>query len=132
MGKLVLAYAVLEIDRARFVAANGLPAFTPLPAKEAEGIKESYFNLGRLRRKLGDGGGGWLDEIDNDFKPRIDSLNDDFRQWLGRVSDDDIKKDAVIAEVKQAAKDLRELNQVFGDDDARSTEIDAEINRRLK
>jgi hypothetical protein len=77
--KLALAYAVLEIDRARFIAANGLPAFTPLPAKEAEGIKESYSNLGRLRRKLGDGGGGWLDEIDNDFKPRIDSLNDDFR-----------------------------------------------------
>jgi hypothetical protein len=60
--KLVMAYALLETDRARFITADRLPALTPLPAKEAEGLKEAYFNLGRLRRKLVGGGGGWLDE----------------------------------------------------------------------
>jgi len=59
--KLVLAYATLEVERARFVAADSLPPQTPLPAKESEDMKEFAKQLGELRRKLG-GGGGWLDE----------------------------------------------------------------------
>lgn len=61
-NEVVIAYAVLETDRRRFVMSNRLPAETPLPAKEAEGIKRTSDDLGQLRRKLG-GGGGWLDEI---------------------------------------------------------------------
>jgi hypothetical protein len=130
--QLVMAYALLEIDRARFVAANRLPPLTPLPAKEAEGIKEAYFKLGSLRRKLVGGGGGWRDEIHHELKPGMDSLNDNFRRWLDGLSDDDLKKKGVIAKVKQAAKDIGELNQDFGDDGTWSTEINAEINRRVK
>src|ERR1019366_1923764 len=44
-----------------------------------------------LRRKLG-GGGGWLDEIHDEFKPRMDDLKDDFKWWLDRLTDDDLKK----------------------------------------
>lgn len=89
--QLVMAYALLETDRARFVMANRLPPETPLPAREAEGIKEASNTLGRLHRKLG-GGGGWLDEIHDEFKPRMDSLNDGFKRWMDGLSDDDLKK----------------------------------------
>jgi hypothetical protein len=128
---LVMAYATLEIDRARLVNANRLPADTPLPAEEAERIRQFSNNLGRLRRKLG-GGGGWLDEIHDQFKPQMDILNDDFKRWLEGLSDDDLKKDDVIARVKQLAKDLGEMNRHMGDDGAWSAEINDEIKRRLK
>jgi hypothetical protein len=108
-----------------------MPAGTPLPANEAEGIKQTFNKLGRLRRKLG-GGGGWLDEIHDEFKPRMDGLKDDFKWWLDRLTDDDLKKDAVMARVKQAAKDLGELSQRLGDNGAWSAEINDEIKRRLK
>jgi len=62
LNNLVMAYALLESNRARFVHATRLPAGTPLPAREAEGIKRESYKLGRLRRQLG-GVGGWLDEI---------------------------------------------------------------------
>ena len=61
-SRLVMAYAGLETDRARFVLANRLPPETPLPATEAEGIRETSNVLGQLRRELGVGG-GWLDEV---------------------------------------------------------------------
>jgi len=70
---LVMAYALIETDRSRFVAANRLPANTPFPTKEAEGIKEFCNELGRLRRKLG-GGGAWPDEIEEEFKHRMKNL----------------------------------------------------------
>jgi len=68
-NQLVMAYAILETDRSRFLAANKLPANTPLTAEVAEGMKKSAYDLGRLRRQLGIAG-GWLDEIDEEFKPR--------------------------------------------------------------
>jgi len=109
-NQLVMAYAGLELDRGRFATANRLPAGTPLPTNEAEGIKRTCNNLGRLRRKLG-GGGGWLDEIHDEFKPQMDGLKDDFKRWLDGLTDDDLKKDAVMARVKQVAKDLGELGR---------------------
>jgi hypothetical protein len=130
-NQLVMAYGLLEIDRARLVLANRLPPATLLPAKEAEDMKQASNNLGRLRRKLG-GGGGWLDEIHDEFKPRMDSFQDDFKRWLDGLSDDDLKKDAVIAKVKQVAKDLGELSRDLGDDGAWSAEINDEIKRRLR
>jgi hypothetical protein len=69
--QLVMAYALLETDRARFVMANRLPPETPLPQKEADGIKQLSNELGRLRRKLGDGGSGWPDEIQDELLNRI-------------------------------------------------------------
>jgi hypothetical protein len=90
-NQLVMAYAAIEIDRARFVLANRLPPGTPLPAKEAEGIRQSAMRLGGLRRKLG-GGGGWLEEIHEELKPQVDGLNDDFKRWLAGLSDDDLKQ----------------------------------------
>jgi hypothetical protein len=129
-NQLITAYALLGTDRARFVA-NGLPPQTPLPAEVAEGMKETSNDLGRLRRKLG-GGGGWLDEIHDEFKPRVDRLKDDFKRRLDVLSDDDLKKDAVMARVKQEAEDLGQLSRRLGDDGAWSAEINDEIKRRLK
>jgi hypothetical protein len=129
--KLVLAYALLETDRARFVSFSRSPSPIALPAKEAQGLKLFSYELGQLRRQLG-GGSGWLDEIHYQLKPRIASLNDDFKQMLDGLSDDDLKKGAVIAEVKQRAKELGELNRDLGDDGAWSAEINEEIERRLK
>jgi len=60
-NRLVMAYAVIETDRARLIFASSLPPTTDLPAKEAEGIEQLSNDVGRLRRELG-GGGGWLDE----------------------------------------------------------------------
>jgi hypothetical protein len=130
-NQLVMAYAGLELDRGRFATANRMPAGTPLPANEAEGIKRTFNKLGRLRRKLG-GGGGWLDEIHDEFKPRVDRLKDDFKRRLDGLSDDDLKKDAVMARVKQEAEDLGQLSRRLGDDGAWSAEINDEIKRRLK
>ena len=130
-NQLVMAYTLLENDRARFVNANRLPLETPLSAEVAEGIKEASNNLGRLRRKLG-GGGGWLDEIHDEYKPQVDRLNDSFKGWLDGLSDDDLRKDALTAKAMQMAKDLGELNQYFGDKGAWSAEINDYLKRRLK
>jgi len=62
----------------------------------------------------------------------MESFNDDFKRWLDGLSDDDLKKDDVIAKVTQIAKDLGELNRDLGDNGAWSAEINDEINRRLK
>lgn len=129
--KLVLAYGLLQTDRARFVSFSRSPTLTALPAKEAQGLKLFSYELGQLRRQLGSGG-SWLDEIQFQLKPRIASLNDDFKRMLDGLSDDDLKKDAVIAKVKQHAKELGELNRDLGDDGAWSAEINEEIERRLK
>jgi len=130
-NQLVIAYAILETDRARFAQATRLPPETLLPTKEAEGIKEASNNLGRLRRKLG-GNGGWLDELHDEFKPQVYSLNDDFKRWLDGLSDDDLNKDAVIAKATHVAKDLGELNRHLGDNGAWSAEINNYLKRRLK
>jgi hypothetical protein len=129
--QLVTAYAVLETDRLRFVFASSSPAPIALPAEVAQGLKLFSYELGQLRRQLGSGG-GWLDEIQEEFKPRIAHLNDNFKQYLDGLSDDDLKKDAVIAKVKRYAKELGEMNRDLGDDGAWSAEIDDEIKRRLK
>ena len=47
------------------------------------------------------------------------------------LSDDDLKKDDVIANVKQMAKDLGELSRDLGHNGAWPAEINNEINRRL-
>jgi len=65
--QIVMAYSLLEYDRARFAAANKIPAATPLTAEVAKGMKEEAINLGRLRRQLGLGG-GWLDEFEEKLK----------------------------------------------------------------
>src|ERR1035437_65762 len=130
-NQLVMKYALLEMDRARFVVANRLPPPTPLPAEQAESMKRECYDLGRLRRKLG-AGGVWLDEIHDEYKPQMDSLKAWFKWWLDGLSDDDLKKDAVITKVKQVAEDLGQLSRTFGDDGAWSAEINDEIKRRLK
>ncbi|MFC1965790.1 hypothetical protein ACFLVW_03390 [Chloroflexota bacterium] len=65
--QIVMAYSLLEYDRARFALANKIPAATPLTAEVAKGMKEEAIKLGRLRRQLGLGG-GWLDEIEEELK----------------------------------------------------------------
>jgi hypothetical protein len=130
-NQLVMAYAVLEIDRRRFLMASRLPPETPLPPKEAESLKGTSNNLGRLRRKLG-GGGGWLDEIHDEFKPQMDGLNDNFKRWLDGLTDDELKEDAIIARVTQLARDLGEMNRHLGDNGTWSAEINDYLNRRLK
>lgn len=128
--QLVMAYALLESDRARFALGSRSPTPIALPAKEAQGLKLFSYELGHLRRQLAPGG-GWIDEIQHQYKPRIARLNDDFKKMLEGISDDELKKDAVIAEVKQRAKELGELNRDLGGDEA-WLEINKEIERRLK
>ena len=126
-----MAYALLEVDRARFVAFSRSPAPIALSAKEAQGFKLFSYELGQLRRQLG-GGGRWLDDIQEELKPRIARLNDNFKRWLDRLSDDDLKKEAVIAEVNRHIKELEEVGGALGDDGAWVAEINDEIKRRLK
>jgi hypothetical protein len=64
--ELVMAYALLEMDRSRFALANELPTPKPLDPELAKGMKKTSNDLGRLRRQLGVGG-GWLDEIEDEF-----------------------------------------------------------------
>jgi hypothetical protein len=68
--QLVMAYGLLENDRARFALANKIQAATPLTVKVAQGMKDESTNLGHLRRQLGVGG-GWLDEIEGKLKLRL-------------------------------------------------------------
>jgi hypothetical protein len=62
-----MAYAVLEMDRARMAGENRLPTPRAITAEEAKAMKESSYNLGHLRRQLGIGG-GWLDELEDKAK----------------------------------------------------------------
>lgn len=118
-NQLVLTYACLENYRG-----------TKPSAEVSEGIKQFSYDLGTLRRKLGVGG-GWLDEIHEEFKPKMNDLNDSFKRWLDGLSDDDLKKDRVVAKVKQVARDLEEMNQEIGVNGIRSVEIEDKIKRRL-
>jgi len=120
--QLVMAYALLESDRARFVLASSSPAPVALPAKEAEGLKLFSYELGNLRRQLVPGG-GWMDEIQHQYKPRIARLNGDFKKMLEAITDDELKKDAVIAEVRQRANELGEINRDLGGDNGAWSEI---------
>jgi hypothetical protein len=61
--KLVMTYARLELDRARFGMANRVSVLTPLASAEASALRETANHLGRLRRELGGGDFGWLDDL---------------------------------------------------------------------
>jgi hypothetical protein len=63
--QLVMAYAVLEADRARFVTADKLQGSNPLRADQAAALKKTSDELGQLRRQLA-GGGGWLDAFEDE------------------------------------------------------------------
>jgi hypothetical protein len=116
--QLVMAYVLLELDRARFVTAAKL-IDRPLAPSEAASLRQTGYHLGRLRRRLGDGGGGWPDEI-------AEEQTESFMQWVDGLSEDDLKNDTVIVRVKQIANELAELKQDDGDAWL------AEINRRLE
>jgi hypothetical protein len=116
-NQLVMVYAALEADRARFVTAFNL-LDKPLAASEATSLMETSFKLGRLRRRLGDGGGGWPDDIAEEGIGY-------FMQMFDGLSDDDLKNEALVAQVKQIANELAPLKH---DGDAWL----AEINQRLE
>ena len=78
-----MTYAELEADRARFVAAFNL-GDKPLSALEATSLIKMSNTLGRLRRRLGDTGGGWSDEL-------VEETVDSFTQVFDGLSDDDLK-----------------------------------------
>jgi hypothetical protein len=61
--QLVMAYALLEMDRSRFALANRMPPRQSLDGESAKGLQKSSNDLGRLRRQLGVGG-GWFDEFE--------------------------------------------------------------------
>lgn len=128
--QLVFAYTMLDADRERFVQADQLPPNTPLPAEEAAGISKTARDLGELRQRLFKGG-GWLDDLADEFKPRLNTLNDSFKAWLNGLSDDDLRNPAVANKVNEKAKELGDLNRDLGDNGAWLTEINAEIERRL-
>ena len=116
-NELVLTYAELEADRARFVAAFNL-GDKPLSALEATSLIKMSNTLGRLRRRLGDTGGGWSDEL-------VEETVDSFTQVFDGLSDDDLKNEALVAKVKQIANELAPLKH---DGDSWL----AEINQRLE
>jgi hypothetical protein len=116
-NELVLTYAELESDRARFVAAFNL-GDKPLSALEATSLIKMSNTLGRLRRRLGDTGGGWPDEL-------VEETVDSFTQVFDGLSDDDLKNEALVAKVKQIANELAPLKH---DGDSWL----AEINQRLE
>lgn len=117
--QLVMAYALLEADRMRFVTAANLAPDRTLTASEAAGLRQTANHLGRLRRRLGDGGGGGLDEI-------AQEQSESFMQWVDGLSEDELKNDAVVSQVKQIAHELADLKQ----DDGGAWL--AEITRRLE
>ena len=114
--QLVMAYALLEGDRARFVTAAKL-VDKPLAASEAASLRQTGYHLGRLRRRLGDGGDGWLDEI-------AEEQTDSFMGWFNGLSEADLQNDAVVVQVKQIANEFAQLKDDGG-------AWLAEINRRL-
>jgi hypothetical protein len=128
--RLVIVYANLEAERVRLIHATALPPDTQLPAKEAEAMKQFSYDLGQLRRELS-GGGGWLDEIHDEFKPQITALSVSFRSWLDELGDDDLRKDSVINEIKAHAEAIGKLNRDLGGDGVWLSEINTEIERRV-
>jgi hypothetical protein len=61
--ELEMTYAILEIRRDQLIVASRLSEAKLVTAEEAEDFKQSSRRIGRLRRKLGGGGGGWPDDI---------------------------------------------------------------------
>jgi hypothetical protein len=97
--QLVMAYGLLEIDRMRFVMGSALPPDRKLTESEAASLRQTGYHLGRLRRRLGDGGGGWLDDI-------VEEQAESFMEWFDGLSDDDLRNDAVVVQVRQIANAL--------------------------
>lgn len=116
--QLVMAYAILAIDRMRFVAGSNLAPVRMFTASESASLRQMANHLGRLRRRLGDGGGGWLDEV-------AEEQSESFMQWVDGLSEDDLEDDGVVAKVKQLATELADLKH----DDGGAWL--AEVNRRL-
>lgn len=116
--QLVMAYALLEADRMRFATAAKLAPDRTLTDSEAGSLRQTANHLGRLRRRLGDGGSGWLDEI-------AEEQSESFMKWFDGLSEDDLRNDALVAQVKLIANELAGLKQ----DDGGAWL--AEINHRL-
>ncbi len=116
--QLVRAYALLQADRARFVTAARLER-KPLAPSEAASLRQTGNHLGRLRRRLGAGGGRWLDEI-------AEEATDTFMQWFDGLSAEDLQQDAVVVQVKELANEPARLR---GDDGAAWL---TDLNRRLE
>jgi len=60
LNALVMAYATLDVDRGRMVLANKVPE-RRLTEQETRFFQEAAAELGRLRRRLG-AGGGWVED----------------------------------------------------------------------
>lgn len=130
--QLTIAYARLEVERTLLLVWSRLPPMTPVEKEEAQGRELFSHELGELRRRLGGGSMGWPDETYYQLKPRLARLNDDLKQYLARLSNDELKNDAVLAQLKQRAKELGDLNRELGDGGVWFAEINDEIDRRLK
>jgi hypothetical protein len=129
--QIVMTYALLEYDRERFAVAAKLGPGHPVSEEEAASLRQTGFHIGRLRRRLTGGGGGWLDEFTEEIKPELEILGDSFMQLLNELSDDDLRNDAKIAELKERATELGGLKRTAGDDGAWLAGFNEELNRRL-
>lgn len=115
--QLVMTYAGIELDRERFVtAAKLVPPSNEMTASEAAALRKAGYDLGRLRRRLEGGGGGWLDEITEEVRAQIDSLRDSFMRWFAGLREADLRQDGVIAKVKQMSQALADLDPEGGGD----------------
>lgn len=86
--QLVLTYALLERDRARFLTADKIEGGKPLSASEAASLRKTAYDLGRLRRGLEGRAGGWLDEVTEAFRPQVEALTDSFMQLVDGLRPD--------------------------------------------
>jgi hypothetical protein len=105
---LVMAYAQLEIDRMRFsMFAKRVPPDDQMPIPEALGVWHSFYELGRLRRRLDAGGIGWIDEMDDPVRPQVESL----LQQIDPLGDDVLPMDARVAMLREYATRISALKE---------------------
>jgi len=66
-------------------------------------MKEEFYRLGRLRRQLDDGGGGWPDEI-------AESVMPSFMKVVDALVEGGVTDEAIIADVRGLAEVLAGLS----------------------
>jgi hypothetical protein len=124
---LVMAYAQLEIDRMRFsMFTKRVPPDDQMTIPEALGVWHSFYELGRLRRRLDAGGSGWIDEMENPVRLQVESL----LQQIDALSDDVLPRDARLAMLREFATRLSALKEDIPAEWL--AESLAEVSRRLQ
>jgi hypothetical protein len=93
---------------------------------EALGVWHTFYELGRLRRRIDAGGSGWIDEMDDPVRPQVESL----LQQIDTLGDDVLPMEARVAMLREFATRLSALKEdIPAEWEAESL---AEVSRRLQ